>query len=213
MARWLSHVATAMGMLVALVGIVYLANWLNGHLAQQGLSSITPKTNTALALLLLGIALVLLIPVEVTAARRWAGRGMAALAALIGLLSLSENLLGWDFGIDQLLANEPAGALAVAAPNLMGPPASTGFLLTGLALLILSRRYGLGIKAAQGLALAACLIALLGTIGYLYGAQSLYSIARMTGYCLAYGIGAVDAGFGPAACQTHRRLYGAGDGR
>jgi PAS domain S-box-containing protein len=74
--------------------------------------------------------------------------------------------------------------MGVGAPNLMGTPAATCLLLAGLALLILSRGDNRGTNAMQGLALAVCLIALLGTIGYLYGAQDLYAIAHFTGIAL-----------------------------
>jgi PAS domain S-box-containing protein len=183
-AQWaarLDHIATSLGVLVALVGTGHLVAWFSGHMFSRGFSTITMKTNAALVLLLEGLCLVLLASPRAEFARRWAGRGLAALAALIGLLSLTENLLGWDLGIDHLLAQEAPGAIGVGAPNLMGTPAATCFLLAGLALLILSRKDEGWAKAMQGLALAVCLIALLGTIGYLYGAQDLYAIARFTG--------------------------------
>jgi PAS domain S-box-containing protein len=63
----------------------------------------------------------------------------------------------------------------------MGTPASTSFLLAGLALLIYSFPSRRRITSAQGLAIAVCLIGLLGSIGFLYGAQQLYVIARVTG--------------------------------
>jgi hypothetical protein len=178
---WLTRIAIILGATVALVGAGHLAAWLSGHLSHQGFNAVTMKTNTSLAILLLGLGLVLLVPSQAGAARRWASRGLAALATLIGLFSLSENLIGWNLGVDQLLAQEPAGALGVAAPNLMGTPAALSFLLSGLALLLLSRKDGRGTLAAQFLALAVGLIALLGTMSYLYGIQSLHTIVRVTG--------------------------------
>jgi len=194
--RWLGHIATAMGIVVALVGAGHLWAWLSGYMAPQGISSITLKTNTALALLLLGVALIVIVPPNITLSRCWAGRVLAILPALIGFLSLSENLLGWDLRIDQLLANEPAGSLGVAAPNLMGIPAAISFVLAGLALLIFSRRDGRGATAAQGLALAICFIALLGTIGYLYGAHVLYAVAHLTGIAWPTALALLTLGLG-----------------
>jgi PAS domain S-box-containing protein len=177
----LARAATAIGSLASLVGAGFLAAWFGGLMAQRGFDTLTMKTNTALALLLLGLGLVLLASAGAGPARRRTGRVLAGTAALIGLLSLSENVIGWNLGIDELLAREPPGAAGVAAPNLMGTPAAICFLLAGQALLILSRRDGRGVRAAQGLALTVCLIALLGAIGYLYGAESLYIIVRVTG--------------------------------
>jgi hypothetical protein len=195
-ARWLGRMATALGVLVALVGMGHLVAWFSGYMVNRGGSAVTMKTNTSLALLLAGLGLVLLASAQAEFARRWAGRGLAVFASLIGLLSLGENLLGWNLGIDQLLAHEATGAMGVGAPNLMGIPAATSFLLAGMALLILSRRDGRGAKAGHGLALAVCLIALLGTIGYLYGAQSFYAIAGFTGIALPTAVALLMLGLG-----------------
>ncbi len=180
-AHGLRHVAVVLGMIAALVGAGHLAAWLGGYLTQRGLTAITMKTNAALCLTLVGVALMLLVSPEARRARRWVARVCAALALVVGLLTFAENVWGWDFGIDQLLAAETPGALAVINPNRMGMPASLSFTLTGLALLILSRRDRRGVRVAQALALAVCLIALLSTIGFLYGAQEFYGIARFTG--------------------------------
>jgi len=168
-------------MIAAVVGAGHLAAWLGGYMSQRGLSTITVKTNAALCLTLVGVALMLLVLAEAGPARRWAARVCAALSLLLGLLTFVENLSGWDFGIDQLLATEAPGAMAVINPNRMGMPASLSFTLIGLALLILSRRDRRGVRVVQWLALAVCLIALLPTVGFLYGAEEFYGIARYTG--------------------------------
>ena len=59
---------------------------------------------------------------------------------MIGLLTLSEHVLGWNLHIDQLLFTEPAGALATNSPGRMGITASTDFVLFGAALLLLYRQ-------------------------------------------------------------------------
>ncbi len=181
LAHGLTHVAAIIGMIAAVVGAGHLAGWFGGYLTQRGLSTITMKTNAALCLTLVGVALMLLVPAKARRVRRWAARVCAALALVVGLLTLVENLSGWDFGIDQLLAAETPGAIAVTNPNRMGMPASLSLTLIGLALLILSRRDRRGVRVAQALALAVCLIALLPAIGFLYGAQDFYGIARYTG--------------------------------
>jgi len=201
-----ARAATAIGILVVLVGAGHLVAWFSGYMAHQGFSAITMKTNTALSLLLAGLGLVLLVPSEAGSARRWTGRGLAALAALIGLLSLSENVFGWNLGIDQLLAQEPPGAMGAGAPNLMGTPAATGILLTGLAILLLSRRDGRGARAVQGLALAVCLIALLGTIGFLYGVHSLYAIVRVTGVAWLTAVSLLLLGLGLLASRPRQGI-------
>ncbi len=181
LAHRLTQAAVLLGMIAAVVGAGHLAAWLGGYMSQRGLSAITMKTNAALGLTLVGVALILLVPAKAGPVRRWTARVCAALALAVGLLTFVENLSGWDFGIDQLLAVETPGALAGVDPNRMGVPASLSFTLIGLSLLILSRRDRRGARAVPALALAVCLIALWPIIGFLYGAQEFYGIAQYTG--------------------------------
>lgn len=180
LARHLTRAAVLMGMIAALVGAGHLAAWLGGYLTQRGLSTITMKTNAALCLTLVGVALMLLVSERPGSVRCRTARVCAAVALLVGLLTLGENLSGWDLGIDQLLAVETPGAVAVVSPNRMGIPASLSFTLIGLALLLLSKREHRRVRTAQALALAVCLIALLSTIGFLYEAEQFYGIAQYT---------------------------------
>jgi PAS domain S-box-containing protein len=172
--------AVLMGVVAALVGAGHLVAWLGGYLTGQGLTAIIMKTNAALCLTLVGVGVMLLVPPQARQVRRWIVWSCAALALLTGLLTFVENLSGWDFGIDQLLATETPGALAVTSPNRMGTPASLSFTLIGAALLLLTRRDYRRVWLAQVLALAVCLIALLPTIGFLYEAERFYGIARYT---------------------------------
>ena len=136
----LTYVAVLLGLIAALVGAGHLVDWPGGYLSQRGLSAITMKTNAALCLTLVGVALRLLIPAGAGGVRRWSARICAGLALLVGLLTVVENVSGWNLGINQLLATETPGAIGVVSPNQMGLPASVSFTLIGLALLFLSRQ-------------------------------------------------------------------------
>src|SRR5687768_1153461 len=126
--RFFSRMAAA---LVCITGVAVLMGWMaNLPFLKGGFwSGITVKTNAGVGLLLIGAALgISQFPI----ATRWATivvRLMAAVAALLGGLTLLQHLSGWNFGIDQLLMREPPGELATASPNRMGPPASICFLL------------------------------------------------------------------------------------
>jgi PAS domain S-box-containing protein len=178
--RKLQYTARAIGLLVAVVGAGHLIAWLSGYMAERGLSTITMKTNAALELLLTGVGLVLVAQRHTRRFPLRVGQGLAVIAAAIGAITLSENLTGWNLGIDQLLAEEQPGALGTFSANRMGVPASNSFLLAGLALLLLSRGGRRSCTIAQWFALAVCLIALLACTGYLYGAQQFYAITRLT---------------------------------
>lgn len=56
---------------------------------------------------------------------------------LLGALTLSQYLFGWNLDIDQMLAREPAGAFGTLAPGRMAPTSALDFVLVGLALLLL----------------------------------------------------------------------------
>lgn len=166
------------GAAAAFIGALVFGAWIF-HLTalQQFIGPITMKTNAALSLLLCGVGLILLAPSNLRSGRLWAGRACAAIVLLVGILTLSEHLIGWDLGIDQLLAVERPGAPATTSPNRMGLPGSTSFSLLGAALLALSwhRR-----SLHQYFALPVLLIAVLPTVGYLYDAEQFYSVARYT---------------------------------
>jgi PAS domain S-box-containing protein len=190
-------------MLAALTGAMVFAGWMLGIAPLRDLpGAIVMKTNAALGLLLAGTGLVLLIPGEAGRGRRWAGRICATIVLLLGALTFSEHLIGRNLGIDQLLATEPPGAAGAISPNRMGPLTALTFFLLGPALLLLGRQGRRAGRRAldQSFALLAVLVAMLPTIGYLYGADELYGTARYTGIAwptaaalLAIGLGVLCA--------------------
>jgi PAS domain S-box-containing protein len=175
----LAGVTRALAVVVATVGGYHLMQWLNGDFSSLGTVAITMKTNAALGLFLLGISLFLLSPLKPAKYNIWIARICAAIALTLGFLTLLENIFGWNFGIDQLLAQEPPGALGVINPNRMGMPASTSFTLGGLALLWLtSHRPSYFWVQSFG-----AMIALIGSfslMGYAYGAQVMFGLAKYT---------------------------------
>jgi signal transduction histidine kinase len=171
-------VALAGGAYALLGGAVTLLGWFANlpRLTDWNGDGIAMFANTAVAAVAVGAALVLL------AMRR--GRRVAivlALAvALIGGATLCEHVFGIDLGIDTLLVRQPWGVRAATLPGRMGPPASTSFLLLGIALALLwggSRAR----RAAQGLGLFTGLLAGVALTGYLFGADFLYTVPRLTG--------------------------------
>lgn len=184
----------AAGALVTLVGALVLTGWLfDIHGLKSVYADITMKANAALSLLLAGASLwALNVGGERTFARR-AGQACAAAVALVGALTLSEHLFGWNLGIDQLLFTEPAGAPATTSPGRMGPPASVCFALSGGALLLHARR---SIPLAQLLAAVVCVVSLLPVLGYAYRAEALYGVARYTGIALHTAVSLFVLGLG-----------------
>src|SRR5690349_22934015 len=124
--------------IVTLVGLLVLIGWIadiNDFKSVYG--PITMKANTALALIVGGISLFSLTTRQKQL--RLVGQICAVFIALIGLATLSEHLIGWNLGIDELLFRETPGAVATTSPGRMGITASTCFVLFGVSLLILLR--------------------------------------------------------------------------
>ena len=180
-ARTLSRVCSV---LVMCIGLLVLAGWLlDIHRLKSVMGGVTMKSNAAACLLLAGLSLWLLQG-RTSGARRGPGWLLAGIVTVVGALTLGEHLVGWDLGIDQILFRELPGELGTASPGRVGPPASTCFVLLGLALLSLTtlvrRRRLLG----QILAVLAGLVALLGVIGYLYDVPSLYTKPTYSGIAM-----------------------------
>ena len=215
LARKARAVARIASMLVFIAAVCVLIGWLADIPALISLYLPGPQLKTNAALCLACGALANLLLISRAANRRlwrFVAHIFAAVPVVIGTLTLSEHLVGWDLGIDQLLATEPAGALATTSPNRMGPPASTANLLLGIALMLgestSPRRRGLG----QLLAFLTTVIALLPLMGYAYGFSELYSLARFTGIALVTAValltlslavqaGRPDSGLGALVCR------------
>jgi PAS domain S-box-containing protein len=191
----------AAGVFIILVGAVVLAGWLLDITRFKSIhGDITMKANTALLLVLSGVSLCLLNLDPKKRAFRIAAKVCAAVVAILGLLTLSEHLIGWNLGIDQLLFVEANGALATASPGRMGPPASTCFTLAGIALLLLHNRRA--IRLTQVFSIFVCLWTLLAIIGYVYQAEQLYEIANYTGIALPTSVGLFVLGLGLLAARA-----------
>jgi PAS domain S-box-containing protein len=161
------------GVWAASIGAIWLALWLAGVAARwSAAGALIPKTNMALGMTLGAASLLLLADQWISRARRWTGTALAAMVFLIGGLTLSEHVFGYDLGIDQILATEQPGAAGTAAPNRVGPPGSLSLALLGLALLAV----GVGRRRwVPYLALAVYLVNMAALLGHLYGATEFYS--------------------------------------
>ncbi len=168
------------GLLLVLIASLVLSGWILGIEDLKGLfGSITMKANAAAGLLLAGLALVFVRSSNKSALI--AGQVCAVFVGLLGAATLSEHIVGWNLGIDELLFTEGPGARATASPGRFGVNASVCFVLSGIALTGLYRKTRGGAVVAQVLGAMVMTCALVPTVGYLYGAAELYAVARYTG--------------------------------
>jgi signal transduction histidine kinase len=168
------------GLFAVAAGAAVLAGWL---FEIPSLKSVLPgvvtmKANTAVGFILAGLSLALLGCAARSAWVRQLSRVCAGATALLGLLTLCQYLFGLDFGIDQLLFREAAGAVGTLSLGRMSPATAVNFLLLGCALFLAGFRRA--IPAAQRLVLVTGLMGLLPLVGYVYGATALIGIGQYT---------------------------------
>jgi PAS domain S-box-containing protein len=207
------RIAAAFGWYALAAGLLSLLGWVLDvrRLTSWG-GAISIQPNAALAATAAGAGLALLAhgfrrPVV----------PLAILCGLIGLLTLFEHATGVNLGIDApLTLGRSWGGAATMAPGRMGLPASISWSLLGLGLLA-----ALGgpraRQAAAFLGLTVLAIGALPFIGYLFGANPLYAVARFTAIALqtatmmvAVGIGLVAALPDSQPMRTFLERSGAG---
>ncbi len=178
-----SKVASAIAIFVG--GLVLLGWTINIGILKSVLPGLaTMKVNTAIAFLLSGLSLWLLVPEPTDPRAQRGGQIGAVLVVLLGLLTLSEYLFGRSFGIDQLVFIDPSEAAGLSLPGRPSPNTAFEFVLVGFALLWLDMETRGGHRPAEVLGVTAGLIALLGLVGYAYNVKSLYKVASYSSMAL-----------------------------
>jgi PAS domain S-box-containing protein len=164
---------------VITVAAVVLAGWALDVAALKSVlpGLVTMKVNTALCFILGGIALVVLRE-ERGSSRLYRFAGVLVVAVIaISTVTLAEYAVSRDLGIDQLLIREPQVAGLPVAPGRMALTSALGFVLAGIALLLLLRNSAGAIAVSQALAVLAGFNALLAFAGYVYRAPALIDIS------------------------------------
>ncbi len=177
---------------LAIAAVVFVGGWVCGEVALRNLvpGTVGMKWQTAAGLGVAAVALLLLLDGDAGAARRRAGAACATVALVLGLAVLSEYLLGWSLGIDELFWRDTAGrALGIAYPGRPAPTTAVCFVLSAAALFALDRAPLRGWRPAELLVLPVALLGLMTVIGYLYeipvfyGPSSAAKMALTTGCC------------------------------
>ncbi|HKC11225.1 MAG TPA: PAS domain S-box protein [Vicinamibacteria bacterium] len=190
-------------LLLAVMGAVVLTGWALDFATLKNIAPglATMKVNTAFAFLLSGASLWRL---QEKRAGRYVNvaKAFALAVAVIGLLSLFENGLGWDLGIDQLLVRDSSPAGPTSAPGRMAFVTALNFLLLGLALLLLDAPR----NAADYPTAAAGSVSLIAVLGYAYDIRALYSVGPFGSVALHTAIGFVVLSGGILTARPERGL-------
>ena len=163
------------GIATTAIGALALIGWLAGIPLLTSLSPswIAMKANTAVGLIVTGGALALAASGRPTASPTV--RFCAVFVFALGVATLFEYASGRSLGIDQLLVVEPPGAIGTTDPGRMGPVAAMNFAICAMALLTTTTHRWKWISGA--LALLVALVSLVALLGYLFGANELYTLA------------------------------------
>jgi PAS domain S-box-containing protein len=130
------------------------------------------KFNTALCLLFGGVAL-WLVRYDALPARGLTG-GLGLLLLTVAAATISQDLLRFDFGIDQLIMRDTAAAGRAAAAGRMSQATASAFILVGISAALQAWRRWL--RAAQAAALLANLLTCLALGGYALDVVAFYAL-------------------------------------
>jgi hypothetical protein len=150
---------------------------------------------------LCGVALALLSCKKVASPIRFWTTGIAVVVIALGALTLSEDLFGWNLGIDQCLFRDDISPVKTSSPGRPSPSTAFCFMLTGSALLAASqpvwRRWRMPVFAALGATVMA--IGGLALAGYVSDALLQAHMWNYTGIAVHTAVGFLLLGCGLAS--------------
>jgi diguanylate cyclase (GGDEF)-like protein len=203
------------GAVVAIaMGVLGLLGWVAGidFLRQVADDVRAIKPSTALGLIFLGAALLLIRTSTVTDERRAWARVLAELVVLGGVMVLVEYAADIELGIDAIF-EDPTDSTYPGRP---APLTAVGAILLGLWLAVIDRPGPRWTQVENALA-ALSAIAILGSvIGYLYNANHVFGVGNTTGLAPQTLIGLVAIWVGTFVARPRgiwmRLLTSAGSG-
>jgi len=176
----LRRLQRAAALLLILLGALVLLGWALEltWLKNFAVNAATTKANTALGFVLTGLALGLR-QIHGRCWQYYVAQAAAGVVVLLSLMTLSQYLFGWHWGIDEFLLRENPISPFTAHPGRMALNTGICFLLTSWALITLDVQTPWG-RPAEWLALTAGFITLIALIGYIYGVRELVSFFNFT---------------------------------
>lgn len=203
--RRLRVVASASGIVTALVGVGVMIGWFAGI---EVLKRVVPPLVamhplTAVGLVLLGLSLYL--QARGTAFRLFA-RGLAAVVLCMGMVKLLYLHAEWPFSFDKWVYKLVAGAPGPRYGGEMADSVALCFCLTGGALIVLDWTTRKGRRVSEYLAVLAWLITLLAVVGYVYEAKWLYGMTMRVPMALNSALGIMILAMGIVFARPDRGL-------
>ena len=155
------------------IGFAALLGWILDVDALKRIhpSLVTMKANTSVCLMLVAISVLLLQNRSSSNIKRRIAQVCAAVAAVVGVVTLSQHLFGWNAGLDQLLFFESAEEAGQSFQGRMGVAASLNFFFLGIAISLLDARSTRWFRLSNISVLTVVTITLLVFLYYFYGIE------------------------------------------
>ncbi len=142
---------------------------------------------------------------------------LSTLIALIGIISLAEDIFGFNTGLDELLFADKntKSAIAFTYPGRLSTIASFSFTFLGFSFLLLNRKNKKINVAVQYAFHSVSLISIIAICGYLYNVPSLYKLSFLTSialptsvmlFILSIGASFINSSLGITGLFTNHRL-------
>ena len=133
---------------------------------------VTMKANTAVCLILISSAVLLVRNHSTANWKRRLAQSFAVIVALVGLLTLTQHLFNLNLGIDQLLFTETTEEAGQSFPGRMGIAASLIFPCLGCAVLFVDARSSRWFRVSNIAVLLVMSLTVLVFLYYFYGIES-----------------------------------------
>ena len=162
------------------IGAAALLGWIldNEFLKKIHPALVNMKANTAVCLMLVAATCFLINDRSQSPGKRVVRQIFAAIVAVVGLITLSEHIFGWDTGLDELLFHETQQEAGLSFPGRMGVAASLNFIFLGSALLFLDARSRRWFRISNIAVILVVTVTLLVFLYYFYGIERVEPIAQ-----------------------------------
>ena len=162
------------------MGGAALLGWIlnNDYLKRIYPAFVTMKANTAVCLILTAVCSWLIQDRAPSALKRGINQLLAAIVGIVGLVTLSEHVFGWNTGLDQLLFYESPEEAGLSFPGRMGVAASLNFFFFGIALSFLDARAKQWFRVSNIAVILVVTVTLLVFLYYFYGVERFEPIAQ-----------------------------------
>ena len=173
-------VSVGLAVFVFCIGSAALLGWIldNPFLKRIHPSLVTMKANTAVCLMLVGVSCILINDRSPSQIKRGMIQLFAVIVGLVGLITLSEHLFGWNTGLDQLLFFESKAEAGPSFPGRMGVAASLNFFFLAIAISFLNTTARRWLHVASIAVLLVITVTLLVFLYYFYGIEQFEPVAQ-----------------------------------